>query len=129
MLNILCRIFQEWQARADVENVGFRVRWKTIWDHEFPHAWTSFLKKTNESIQSELRRALRDGMAQTPSFVSASLTNFTHGIGEKYCKTWRDQPTEHILDEFFASFKNICATPVLREFNINQGSSWVTISV
>ena len=76
--------FQEWQARANAENVGLRVRWKTVWDQEYPHAWTSFLAQNRESVEIEMREVLHNGMAQTPHFVTASFTNFTNGIGENF---------------------------------------------
>ena len=117
---------QHWQSRAGEENSRFYVRWKTIWDDDFPHACKSFVKSIKKPIQNHLRKALQKGSS---TFVAASFANFISKLIENYCKQWKEQPSEYTLDEFFSSFKKICATPVMEEFGFYEGSyypSWVT---
>ena len=104
--------------RANIENKGFRLRWKTIWDNTSPANWKAFLATNNGVTQGVLRNRITAIQADpnTKPAMAASYRNFVSGLCENYCKKWIEMPGDDVYEEMYGDFTDISAQSILDEF-------------
>lgn len=115
-------------ANTENENSAFYLRWKTIWDEEFPDKWLLFIRSKKLSIQDELRESLTKGIQTTPPYESASYVNFLKNYA-KNRKDWKEIPSDNRFEEYFLLMQKECFVKVLEKTDFRAGSlrpSWVT---
>ena len=111
-----------------IENEGFYIRWKNIWDDGFPHQWNSFLLSNATKTESKLRQNIEKEQARegVKKFKTASYKNFVSSLYQKYCENWCEIPQDDIYEAMYSSFAETCGNIVLKDYRSALIPSWVT---
>ena len=93
-----------------IENEGFYIRWKNIWEDGFPHQWNSFLFSNATKTESKLRQNIEKEQARegVKKFKTASYKKFVSSLYQKYCENWCEIPQDDIYEAMYSSFAETC---------------------